>query len=90
MKTIINTESGSTYILDMTNNTWKRTKRGELLPTSSLPLRTTSGTFNHLEGVEIGKRAHIHGPGLEFGLRWIHTSKIVSITHEEDNANITS
>lgn len=79
MKMTLNTESGSIYVLDTVAHTWERIKKGELLPLSPVPLRTTSGTYYALEDIEVGKRGTIHGPGLEFGARWIHTSMITSI-----------
>jgi hypothetical protein len=82
----INTESGSTYVLDTMAKTWARTKKGELLPLSFAPLRTTDGTYTHLEDIEVGKRGTIYGPGLEFGVRWIHTSKIISVEETIEEA----
>lgn len=82
-KITINTESGSTYVLDTVAQTWERTKKGELLPLSLVPLRTVSGIYNSLEDIEVGKRGTIHAPGLEFGNRWIHTSKILSVDETE-------
>lgn len=84
-KITINTESGSTYVLDMEAETWKRTKRGDLLPASPTPLRTISGTFYELRDIGVGQRGYIVGPGLEFGARWIHTSKILSIEESYGN-----
>lgn len=75
----IQTESGSTYVFDTTAGTWERTKKGELFAASPVPLRTTSGTYTSLEDIEVGKRGTIHAPGLEFGSRWIHTSRITSV-----------
>lgn len=75
----ITTESGSTYVFDTAAYTWERTKRGDLFEQSPVPLRTTSGTYNHLQDIEVGKRGTIHAPGLEFGMRWIHTSVITSV-----------
>lgn len=82
-KITINTESGSTYVLDTAAQTWERTKKGELLATSGFPLRTTSGTYNQIEDIEVGLRGTIHASGLEFGSRWIHTSKILSVDETE-------
>lgn len=76
----VTTESGSVYVIDTVAQTWERKTKGHLLPPSPFPLRTTSGTYLHIEDIEVGKRATIYGVGLELGTRFIHTSKIVDIT----------
>jgi hypothetical protein len=74
-KVFVTTETGSIYSLDFDRKEWGRICATE----RSGDIRTDEGVFYEVRDMEVGKRMFIHGPGLAFGNRWIHTSKVVEI-----------
>lgn len=77
MKKIVNTETGSRYLIDYDECTWERYKTGE----DSGELRSDGGTFIEVNYLEVGQRALILCPPFheKADARAIVTSIILSI-----------
>lgn len=74
----VQTETGSTYLVDTDSKTWQRVvKGGEVGP---FPLRTLSGAYHSWSGCTIGERMGFWCDSLTPGLsgRTISTSPVVA------------
>jgi hypothetical protein len=76
----VTTETGSVYIIDLVNKTWKRMEMGA----NSGPLRTNGGTILNDQPLEVGEVMNIFTDKVTDKPRVIITSPIISI--EDYNA----
>ncbi len=77
MKKKVTTETGSIYIIDLTNKTWERIEMG----VNSDPIRTNGGAIlnNHPLKMEIGESLNIITDKITDKMRLISTSPVISI-----------
>jgi hypothetical protein len=81
----VTTETGSVYIIDLVNKTWKRMEMGA----DSNPLRTSGGAILNdqpLE-IEVGKVMNIFTEKITEKTRVIVTSLVVSIEDYNEKSN---
>ena len=81
----VTTETGSVYIIDLVNKTWKRMKMG----TNSNPMRTNGGAIlnDHPLRIEVGKVMNIFTDKVTDAARVIVTSLVASIEDYNEKSN---